>query len=77
MATATVEDYASVSDMQRPYINQTCEVCEQGTYQLPESDQEWHLVCDECGSIYFCYTPMPHQAAFHKDPHKYKLFAGG
>lgn len=65
------------SMQQEPYIGATCEICEYGTYEVPENGQEWHVVCDECHAIAMCYEPLPHQAAFHADPHKYKMFAGG
>lgn len=62
---------------QEQYLHQTCYKCHYGKYQLPESGQEWHVVCDSCGSIHFTYQPLPHQYAFHADPHKFKMFAGG
>ena len=65
------------SPMQDKFLNDVCHKCGQGTYQEPSNGQEWHLVCSECGTVFFCYDPLPHQAAFHADPHKYKLFAGG
>ena len=54
-----------------------CHECGYGRYEEPLSGQKWHVVCNECGAIYFLYEPLPHQAKFHADPHKYKMFAGG
>lgn len=65
------------SKKQMPYINQVCDTCEYGFYDEPISGQEWHVVCNECEAIRMCYDPLPHQAAFHADNHKYKMFAGG
>lgn len=65
------------SKQQQPYLDQTCEACGYGTYDLPSNGQQWHVVCNECGTIAMCYEPLPHQAKFHADPHKYKMFAGG
>lgn len=62
--------------MQEKFLQNPCKVCGQGYYQEPVNGQEWHLVCDECQSILFCYDPLPHQIDFHADPHKYKMFAG-
>ena len=65
------------SDMQKRFLKDKCESCLAGSYELPENGQEWHLVCDSCRAIKFCYVPMPHQYNFHRDSHKYKMFAGG
>lgn len=70
-----IDQLASV--MQKPYLGKTCDNCHIGTYELPESEQEWHVICPECKSIYLVYEPMQHQKEFHQDPHKYRLFAGG
>lgn len=48
-----------------------------GIFELPKNGQEWHLECDQCETILFCYIPMPHQEAFHKDTSKYRMWAGG
>jgi hypothetical protein len=63
--------------MQQPYIGMTCDHCSYGKMTEPANGQEWHLECDECKAILFCYTPLPHQEDFHKDNAKYKLYAGG
>lgn len=65
------------SVQQEPYLGQTCEACHFGVYDVPVSGQEWHVTCSECGAVQMVYEPLPHQAAFHADPHKYKMFAGG
>lgn len=65
------------SVQQEPYLGTECENCKFGKYDIPLSGQEWHLVCDECGTVKMVYEPLPHQEAFHADPHKYKMFAGG
>lgn len=65
------------SKMQEPYLYKTCSECGTGHYQEPDNGQEWHLVCDACNAILFCYTPMEHQYAFHEDGHQYKMYAGG
>jgi phage terminase large subunit len=66
-----------VSVMQKPYHKTPCNNCHDGEYILTNDCGEWNLECDECQAILFCYTPLPHQEEFHKDPHKYKLYAGG
>jgi uncharacterized protein (DUF983 family) len=52
-----------------------CPHCRIGRFL--ETDQDSYLLCDECGAIYFTYKPQPYQAAYHRDPHKIKMFAGG
>lgn len=42
-----------------------------------KSFSEWWTVCTDCGQFFFAYEPMPHQRRFHRDPAKFKLFAGG
>jgi PBSX family phage terminase large subunit len=67
--------------MNQQYLNSlknpTCPHCKLGTLELPSNGQEWHVECDECNLILLTYDPMKHQKAFHSDPHKYKMFAGG
>lgn len=65
------------SKQQEKYIGMDCEACDYGYYELPYNGQEWHVVCNECKAIVMVYEPLPHQAKFHADPHKYKMFAGG
>jgi hypothetical protein len=65
------------SKMQEPLINTQCPTCQTGLLRIPETQQEWHLVCSECDGIHLAYLPMSHQADFHKDPAKYRMFAGG
>lgn len=65
------------SKQQTPFVDQPCEACDYGYYELPVTGQEWHVVCNECEAIRMVYEPEPHQEAFHADPHKYKMFAGG
>lgn len=43
----------------------------------PKNGQESYLICGECGSIQLTYQPLSHQDEFHRDPHKFKMFAGG
>lgn len=38
---------------------------------------EFFVYCPNCNAYICTYEPMPHQAAFHMDEHKYKLYAGG
>ena len=54
-----------------------CKVCKQGYMVPPKDEQESYLICTECESIQLTYKPLPHQAAFHRDPHKFKAFFGG
>lgn len=63
--------------MQEPFVGQKCDNCHLGVYRLPDNGQEWHVKCDECNAVMMCYVPLPHQAKFHADNHKYKMFAGG
>lgn len=65
------------SPMQQPYLDNSCEHCGYGRMVEPSNGQEWHLECSECGAILFCYIPLPHQEEFHKDPAKYRMYAGG
>lgn len=65
------------SKMQEPYVDTICPTCGVGKMQTPVNGQEWHVVCDECNAIMLCYDPLPHQALFHMDDHKIKMFAGG
>lgn len=64
-------------ERQLPYLGKSCHSCKHGHYEEPESGQEWHVVCNECGAVFLVYEPLPYQAKFHADPHKYKMFAGG
>lgn len=54
-----------------------CSVCKVGHFQPPPDEQESYLRCGECGTIQLTYKPLPHQEAFHRDPHKFKGFFGG
>lgn len=38
---------------------------------------EFFVYCPVCNAHICTYKPMPHQEAFHKDPHQKKLYAGG
>lgn len=38
---------------------------------------EFFVYCPVCNAHICTYKPMPHQAAFHQDPHQKKLYAGG
>ena len=38
---------------------------------------EFFVYCPNCNAYICTYKPMPHQEAFHKDPHLKKLYAGG
>lgn len=58
-------------------IDTPCLECNFGTYKEPVNGQKWHAVCDECDAIIMLYDPLPHQALFHQDTHKYKGFFGG
>lgn len=63
--------------MQKQYLGKKCDQCNYGYYIETHDTGEWNLVCNECDAIHFCYTPLPHQAFFHSDPAKYRMFAGG
>jgi phage terminase large subunit len=65
------------SSMQKPFVKQTCGHCGIGHYVESHDCGDWWLECNECRALMFCYKPMPHQARFHSDNHKYKMFAGG
>ena len=38
---------------------------------------EFFVYCPNCNAYICTYKPMAHQAAFHKDEHQQKLYAGG
>lgn len=40
-------------------------------------DCEFFVYCPNCNAYVCTYQPMPHQAAFHRDEHQQKLYAGG
>lgn len=63
--------------MNTKYIGTKCDNCRWGVYHAPDNGQEWHVVCNDCEAIHICYEPLPHQAEFHADPTKYRMFAGG
>jgi hypothetical protein len=65
------------SKMTANFIGKTCERCGIGNYIEFPDENEWNLECNECRAIKFCYLPLPHQAAFHADRSKYRMFAGG
>ncbi len=65
------------SKMQEKHLGKKCTSCGIGKFEEPANGQEWHLECDFCRAIYLVYEPMPHQLDFHKDEHKFKMFAGG
>jgi mannose/cellobiose epimerase-like protein (N-acyl-D-glucosamine 2-epimerase family) len=65
------------SQMQEPFINKPCEHCGIGQYIETHETGDWWAECNECQSLLFCYKPMPHQALFHMDNHKFKMFSGG
>jgi phage terminase large subunit len=63
--------------MQKPFVDTVCPHCKFGALKTPSNGQEWHVSCNECGAITFCYVPMPHQEEFHKDNAKFRMWAGG
>lgn len=65
------------SKMQKPFLKTPCSHCRVGQFKEDNKTGDWWLSCNECGSLMFCYNPMPHQAIFHEDYHKFKMFAGG
>jgi hypothetical protein len=71
------EGDAMPSLMQKPFLKATCDSCKIGQYVETHDTGDWYLSCNECNALLFCYVPMPHQFEFHKDYHKYKMFAGG
>lgn len=64
------------SKMQEPFIDEPCS-CGLGRFVEMIDGNEWCLECNDCEAIKFCYVPLPHQARFHADTSKYRLFAGG
>jgi hypothetical protein len=68
---------AMPSQMQKPFIKKTCDHCKIGYYVETSETGDWWAQCNECNALLFCYKPMPHQATFHADSHKYKAFFGG
>lgn len=60
---------------------QLCPHCKYGVLESCESFSgkscEFFVYCPNCNAYICTYQPMPHQAAFHKDPHMKKLYAGG
>jgi phage terminase large subunit len=58
-------------------MKKTCDHCKIGHYIESHDTGDWYLKCNECNALVFCYVPMPHQAEFHRDKHKYKSFFGG
>lgn len=65
------------SKNQRYFYGKLCDNCHLGTYELPSDGKEWHLECDACGAVLFCYVPQKHQHFFHADKTKIKMYAGG
>lgn len=64
------------SIMQKPHLDKTCD-CGMGKFVEPGDGNEWSLICNDCSKVLFCYEPLPHQAKFHADKSKFRLFAGG
>jgi phage terminase large subunit len=60
---------------------QICPHCEFGVLEDVTSFSgktcEFFVYCPNCNAYICTYKPMPHQAAFHKDEHLKKLYAGG
>jgi hypothetical protein len=65
------------SKMQQPFINKICKTCGFGKYIETFQTGDWNLECSDCGAILFCYVPMDHQVEFHRDEHKFLMYAGG
>ena len=59
------------------FLGKTCNICGIGKLAETEDFNEWWVKCDDCGHLVFCYVPMPHQLEFHKDPARFKMYAGG
>lgn len=59
----------------------TCPHCHYGVLEECTSFNgtpcEFFVRCPVCNAYICTYKPMPHQAAFHKDEHQHKLYAGG
>lgn len=64
------------SKMQLPHLDKPCS-CGLGRFVEMSDGNEWNVECNDCGKVLFCYEPLPHQSAFHRDRSKYRLFAGG
>lgn len=59
------------------FLGQTCVKCGYGMYVETSDYNDWWVRCNDCGVLVFCYEPMEHQARFHADPHKFRLYGGG
>ncbi len=60
----------------KAFLGTTCKQCGAGTYIETDGANEWWVKCDDCSHLLFCYQPMPHQLRFHRDPTKFKMYAG-
>lgn len=62
-------------------VGQLCPNCKYSRFEECTSFSgktcEFFIYCPNCNAYVCTYQPMPHQAAFHKDPHQHKLYAGG
>ena len=54
-----------------------CRACNSAELEIPKDGHTSYLVCPSCSAMQLTYVPMPHQDAFHSDPTKYRMFAGG
>lgn len=62
--------------MNKAHLGRKCE-CGIGKLTATDYHNEWWLKCEACNKFIFTYQPMPHQARFHADPAKYKMWGGG
>lgn len=62
--------------MNKAFLGKSCD-CGLGKFVSTEYFSEWWVKCEACGKFVFTYLPMPHQARFHADPAKYKMWGGG
>lgn len=54
-----------------------CQACLSAELEKPKDGHPSYLICPNCLAIQLTYKPQDYQAAFHADPTKYKMFAGG
>lgn len=62
--------------MNKAHLGRKCE-CGIGKLSPTNDNCEWWVKCEACNKFVFTYQPMPHQARFHADPAKFKMYAGG
>lgn len=71
-------------NLTKMYVAEAGQLCPRCHYSVLEEcisfsgkTCEFFVYCPTCNAYICTYQPMPHQAAFHKDEHLKKLYAGG